>query len=44
MNTCVDLLKYSSLIILRLMYIAINSILKMFCKSDSLIANSISLD
>ena len=37
-NMCAGLLEYSSL---RVVYIVITSVLKMFCRSRSLIANSI---
>ena len=43
-NMCAGSLGYSPLIILRVACIAINSALKMFCKSGSLIASSRFLD
>ena len=43
-NMCASSLRYSSLIILRIACIAINSALKMFCRSSSLIASSMFLD
>ena len=43
-NMCVGLLGYSSLIIFRIVYIAINFDLKMFCKPSSLTASSKFLD
>ena len=39
-NMCASLLGYSSLIIFRVAYIAINSVLKMFCRPGSLAASS----
>ena len=44
MNMCVGLLGYSLLIILRVACIAINSVLKMFCRPGSLTASSIFLN
>ena len=43
-NMYVGSLGYSLLIILRVAYIAINSALKIFCKSGSLIASSMFLN
>ena len=43
-NMYVGSLGYSSLIILRVVCIAINSALKMFCRRGSLIASSMFLD
>ena len=43
-NMCAGTLEYSSLIFLRVVCIAINSTLKMFCRPGNLIANSIFLD
>ena len=39
-NMCAGLLGYSLLIIFRILCIAINSALKMFCRPDSLTASS----
>ena len=43
-NMSAGLLRYSLLIVLRVACIAINSILKMFCKPSSMTASSIFLD
>ena len=43
-NMCASSLGYSSLIFLRITYIAINSALKMFCRLGGLTTNSIFLD